>query len=158
MKKEFKELITESKESLKKIEDKIESLSEDFSEEINEFWSDLKKHLSGVEDKLEESYDHLEDQAELKAHLGIMEAHDMTENMKEATQEFTYLISNHVQEEVDMTLLQVHLAKMEGESLWNEKEKILSDMYKDSKSEAEKLAKKSLEEINHIFFKLTEIV
>lgn len=158
MEKEFKELITESKKSLEKVQDKIESLSEDFSEEISEFWTDLKKYLSGVEDKLEESYGHLEDQAELKTHLGIMEAHDMTEKVKEATQDFAYLISNHIQEEVDMTILKTHLAKMEGESLWNEKEKILSDMYKDSKLEVEQLAKKSLEEMNRVFFKLTEIV
>jgi len=158
MKKDFKELITESKRSLEKVENKIESLSEDFSEEVNEFWSDLKKHLSGVEDKLKNSYDHFEDEAELKGHLGIMEAHDTIEKLKETTQEFTYKVSNNVQEELDMATLRAHLVKMEGEDLWTEKQKELSLMYDESKVEVEKLAKKSLEEINHVFLKLTEIV
>lgn len=158
MKKDFKELIEESKRSLEKVENKIESLSENFSEEVNEFWSDLKKHLSGVEDKLKNSYDHFEDEAELKGHLGIMEAHDKIEKLKETTQEFTYKVSNNVQEELDMATLRAHLAKMEGEDLWTEKQKELSLMYDESKVEVEKLAKKSLEEINHVFLKLTEIV
>lgn len=158
MKKEFKELITESKKSLEKVEDKIESLSENFSEEVSEFWSDLKKHLSGVEGKLKDAYGHFEDDAELKGHLGIMEAHDRIEKLKETTHEFTYKVSNNTQEELDMVTLRAHLAKMEAEDLWTEKAKELSHMYEESKVEVEKLAKKSLEEINHVFLKLTEIV
>ena len=47
MEKEFKEIIEESKRSLGKIEKNIEERSEDFTEEVSEFWVDLKKHLSG---------------------------------------------------------------------------------------------------------------
>jgi len=158
MKKEFKELITESKKSLEKVEDKIESLSENFNEEVSEFWSDLKKHLSGVESKLKDAYEHVEDEAELKGHLGIMEARDKIEKLKETTHEFTYKVSNNVQEELDIVALRAHLAKMESEDLWTEKQKDLSLMYDESKVEVEKLAKESLKEINHVFLKLTEIV
>ena len=158
MKKEFKELITESKRSLEKVEDKIESLSENFSEEVGEFWSDLKKHLSGVEGKLKEAYAHVEEEAELKGHLGIMEARDRLEELTEVTHEFTYKISNNAQEELDIAALKIHLAKMESEDLWDEKQKELTHMYKESKVEADKLAKKSLKEINHVFVKLTEII
>ena len=158
MKKEFKELITESKRSLEKVEDKIESLSENFSEEVSEFWSDLKKHLSGVEDKLKDAYDHVEDEAELKGHLGIMEAHDRIESLKEITHEFTYKVSKNVQEELDIAALKSHLAKMEADDLWDEKQKKLVLMYQESKVEADKLAKESLKEINHVFLKLTEII
>jgi len=158
MKKEFKELITESKKSLEKVEDKIESLSENFSEEVSEFWSDLKRHLSGVEGKLKEAYAHVEEEAELKGHLGIMEARDRLEELREITHEFTYKVSNNAQEELDIAALKIHLAKMEGEDLWDEKQQEFTHMYKESKVEADKLAKKSLKEINHVFLKLTEIV
>ncbi len=158
MEKDFKELITESKKSLGKVEDKIESLSENFSEEVGEFWSDLKKHLSGVEGKLKEAYAHVEEEAELKGHLGIMEARDRLEELREITHEFTYKVSNNAQEDLDIAALKIHLAKMEGEDLWDEKQKEFTHMYKESKVEADKLAKKSLKEINHVFLKLTEII
>lgn len=158
MEKDFKELITESKKSLGKVEDKIESLSENFSEEVGEFWSDLKKHLSGVEGKLKEAYAHVEEEAELKGHLGIMEARDRLEELREITHEFTYKVSNNAQEELDIAALKIHLAKMEGEDLWDEKQQEFTHMYKESKVEADKLAKKSLKEINHVFLKLTEII
>ena len=54
MKKELKEIITQSKKSLKKVEERIEDISEDFTDEVSEFWTDLKKQLSKVEEKLDE--------------------------------------------------------------------------------------------------------
>lgn len=158
MKKEFKELVDESKRSLEKAEDKIESLSENFSEEVTVLWYDLKKRLSGIKSKLEDSYDHFEDKAELKAHLGVMNARDQVEELKETLDEFTHKISNDLQKQLDTVALRAHLAKMESEDLWTEKEKNLTHMYENSKTEAEKLAKKSLEEINRVFVKLTQMV
>lgn len=157
MKKEFKELITESKRSLEKAEEKIESLSEDLSEEASEFWSDLKTRLSSVKSKLKDSYGHFEDEAELKAHLSIMNARDQIENLKEGVDEFTHKVSNNLQKELNTASLRAHLAKMESEDLWTEKEKNFTHMYNKSKIEVEKLAKRSLEEINQVFVKLTEI-
>ncbi|WP_373033550.1 hypothetical protein [Sulfurovum sp.] len=158
MEKEFKEIIEESKKSLEKIEKNIEERSDDFTEEVSEFWSDLKKHLSGVEGKLKDAYDHVEEEAELKGHLGIMEARDRLKELTEITHEFIYKVSNNAQEELDIAALKIHLAKMEGEDLWDEKQKEFTHMYKESKVEADKLAKKSLKEINHVFLKLTEII
>jgi hypothetical protein len=158
MKKEFKELITESKRSLEKVEEKIESFSEDFSEEANGLWGDIKKRLSHVERKLKDAYDNFEDEAELKGHLGIMEARDQIENLKETLDKFTHKVSNNMQEELDIVGLRAHLAKMESEDLWIEKQKDITQLYGKSKIEVENLAKRSLEEMNHIFLKLTKIV
>ena len=158
MEKEFKEIIKETKESLGKIEKSIEERSEGFTEEVSEFWDDLKKHLSALEGKLKEAYINFEDQAELKGHLGMMEARDRIENLKEVTHEFTYKISTNAQEELDIANLKAHLAKMESEDIWAEKQKELLHIYSDSKIEAEKLAIKAAKELNNIVFKLTEII
>jgi hypothetical protein len=158
MKKEFREIIEESKKSLGKIEKKIEEHSEDFTEEVSEFWIDLKKHLSGVEGKLKDAYNHFEDEAELKGHLGVMEARDRIQKLKEVTHEFTYKVSSNAQEELDIVNLKAHLAKMESEDIWAERQKELLHIYGDSKVEAEKLARKAAKELNNIVFKLTEIV
>jgi len=157
MKKEFKALITESQRSLEKVEDKIESLSEDFSEETTVLWLKLKKRLSSIKSKLGDAYDHFEDEAELKAHLGVMEARDQIENLKDTMDNFTHKVSNNLQEELDTAALRAHLTKMESEDLWSERQKELTVMYDSSKDEVEKLAKRSLEEMNQLFLKLTEI-
>ena len=158
MEKEFKEIIEESKRSIEKAEKKIEELSEDFSEEAGEFWVDLKKRFAGVNDKLKNAYDNFEEKAELKGHLGMMEARDKLEQVKETAEEFTQKVSTNAQVELDVAALKAHLAKMESEDLWEEKQKEFSIIYQDSKVEAEKLAKKAGKEINEIFLKLTDIV
>lgn len=158
MEKEFKEIIEESKKSLKKIEEKIEDRSEDFTDDINEFWVDLKKYLLSVEGKLKDAYNHFEDEAELKGHLGVMEARDRIEKLQEVTHEFTSKISTNVQEELDIAALKAHLAKMDSEDLWSQKQKELLDIYGDSKAEAEKVARQAAKELNNIVLKLTEVV
>ena len=158
MEKEFKEIIEESKRSLEKAEKKIEELSEDFTEEAGEFWVDLKKRFAGVNDKLKDAYDDFDEKAELKGHLGMMEARDKLEQVKESAEEFTQKVSSKAQVELDVAALKAHLAKMESEDLWEEKQKEISLMYDDSKVEVEKLAKKAGKEINEIFLRLTDIV
>ena len=157
MKKEFKALISESQRSLEKAEEKIESFSEDLSEDATVFWLDLKRRLSHVKERLEDAYDHFEDETELKAHLGVMEARDQIEKLKGTMDHFTHKVSNNLQEELDIAALRAHLAKMESEDLWSEKQKELAVMYDRSKGEVRELAKRSLEEMNQLFLKLTEI-
>ena len=158
MEKEFKELIEESKRSLKKAEEKIDELSEDFTEEASEFWDDLKKHFAVVNDKMKSAYDNFEADAELQGHLGMMEAREKLEQVKESAEKFAFQASKKTQEELDIAALKASLAKMESEDLWEEKSKELSHLYATSKVEAEKVAKKAGREINDIFVKLTEIV
>lgn len=158
MEKEFKKIIVESKKSLKKIDKNIEKLSENFTEEVNDFWLDLKKHLSDVEEKLDDAYDDFEDEVKLKGHLGMMEARERIKKVEEIAYEFTSKVSTNAQEELDIVNLRAHLLKMESEDMWEENQKELSLIYKESKEEAEKLAIKAAKELNHIFLKLTEIV
>ena len=96
MEKEFKKIIKESKKSLEKMVEKIEDKSDDFSEEAKDFWSDLKKHLSTLEKKLKESYDHFEEEAEIKGHLGMMEAHDRMDKLQNTLYEFSSKVSDNV--------------------------------------------------------------
>ncbi|UPT76697.1 hypothetical protein MN086_06480 [Sulfurovum sp. XGS-02] len=158
MEKEFKKIIGESKTSLKKMEKYLEAKSEDFTEEVNVFWHDLKKQLSHIDEKLQETYDHFEDQAELKGHLGLMEARDRVEKIQETTREFTDKIANNAQEKLDIAALRVHLAKMESEDLWEEKQKELLHIYDDARDEAQKAAAKAAKELNNMILKLTEII
>ena len=158
MEKEFKEIIEDSKRSLKKIEHQIEERSEDFTDEVKEFWDDLKKSLSNVEEKLDDAYDEFEDNIKLKGHLGMMEAREQIEQLEDVTFEFTSKIASDAQEELDIVKLRAHLLKMESDDLMEEKQKELSAVYERSKEEAEEMSIKAAKEFNQIVLKLTEIV
>ena len=158
MKKEFKEMIEQSRMSLKKAEEKIEDLSADFTEEASEFWLDLKKRFSKVNDKLKDAYNEFDGKSELKAYLSLAEARYRLEKFKDSAEEFTDKISKNAQNKLDITALKVHLAKMESEDLWEETQKNFLHKYQESKAEVEKLAQKAGKEINEIFLKLTKKV
>ena len=158
MEKEYKEIIEKSEKSIAEAEKKIETLRSEFSEEASEFWDDLKKHFSQVNDKLKDAYSELEGESKLQAHLSIMEARDRLEKVKESAENFTMTASNKTKEEFSMASLKAHLAKMEAEDTWEETQKDLSHKYAKSKDEVENLAKKAGKEINEIFVKLTELV
>lgn len=158
MEKEFKKIITESKRSLKKIEHHLEERSEDFTDEVKEFWVDLKKNLSNIEEKLDDAYDEFEDQLKLKSHLGMMEARERIEKLEDVAYEFTSKVASNAQEELDIVKLRAHLLKMESDDLMEEKQKELSAVYERSKEEAEELSIKAAKEFNQIVLKLTDIV
>ncbi|GIT97932.1 hypothetical protein [Sulfurovum sp. TSL1] len=158
MEKEFKKTITEVKRSLKKLENDLEEKSEQLTEEAQVFWGDLKKYLSRIDEKLEETYDHFEEQAELQGHLGLMEARDRVEKIQETAREFTDKISNNAQKELDIAVLRAHLAKMESEAFWEEKQKELLHIYGEARDEAQKAAAKAAKELNIMMQKLTEFI
>jgi hypothetical protein len=158
MKKELKEIIKESKRSLEKAEEKIEYLSEDLADDAKEFWGDLKKRFTKVNEKLKDAYREFDNESELQAHLSMMEARERLEKVKHSAENFALKASKKTKEEVDVAALKAHLAKMEAEDKWEETRKELSHTYAESKVEIEKLAKKAGKEINDIFVKLTEMV
>jgi hypothetical protein len=158
MKKELKEIIEESKRSLQKAEEKIEGLSEDLADDAKEFWGDLKKRFTKVNEKLKDAYREFDDESELQAHLSMMEARERLEKVKHSAENFALKASKKTKEELDIAALKAHLAKMEAEDKWEETRKELSHKYAVSKVEVEKLAKKAGQEINDIFLKLTEMV
>lgn len=159
MENEFKEMIEKSKKSLEAVEEKIEDLSEEFAEDVSEFWGNLKGHFAKVNDKLKDAYEELDSgETKLQAHLSMMEARDRLEKVRKSAEDFTITASNKTKEEFSMASLQAHLAKMEAEDKWEEAKKELTDQYHASKGDVEALSKKAVHEINEVFEKLTRLV
>lgn len=154
MKKEYEEFIETAKKSIDALEEKIENMSEDFSEEAKDLWEDLKSYFERVKDKLVEA----EQEAELKSDLGMMEARDMLEKVRDSAESFLYTVSRDTAQEFDLVEIKAHLAKMDIEDKWEEAEKEFYHLYGESKVEAERVAKKAGQEINDIMLKLSQIV
>ena len=154
MKKEYEELIETAKKSIDVIEEKIDDISEDLTDEAKGVWKDLRIYFEKIKVKLTE----VEQEAELKAELGMMEARDALEHIRDSAESFLYTVSKNTAQEFDLAEIKAHLAKMELEDKWEEAEKEFSHLYGKSKVEAEKVAKKAGEELNDIMIKLSQIV
>ena len=106
MENELKSLVEQSKEALKKAEDKIETLSKEFPDEAAEFWGDMKKHLAGIQDKLTDTYNEAEGNAELKANLGMMEAREKLSTIQDTLGTFLDQASKNTSTEFDIASTQ----------------------------------------------------
>ena len=157
LEKELNEFIKASKESLDKMEKKVDSLKESMSDDIGSLWGKLKEEFSQISEKLSNAGDQLQDEAKLQGKLGIMEARDHLESIKETSEEFIQKVTNNAAQELDAAKLQAHLAKMDAADLWKEKESDLTKLYNDSKDEFEKRVKNAGKEISDILVKLTDI-
>jgi len=154
MEKEYEEFVENAKKNIDKLEEKIEGMSKDFSEEASEFWVDLKKYFDKIKVKLEEA----EQDAELQSHLGMMEARDVLENVRDSAESFLYTVSRDTAQEFDLAEIKTHLGKLAAEDKWDETQKELTHLYGKSKVEVEVLAKKAGKEVNDIMVKLSQLV
>ena len=155
LEKNLKELIKTSKESLHKVEKRMESVSKEMSEDISGYWGNLKKEFEKMNKTLTSAAQKL-DEAELQGKLGVMEARDHAEKIKSTSGEFIKKVTNNAQQELDMAMLKAHLAKMQAKDIWEEKEPKLTSLYNESKVEFDKLAKKAGEELNDLLAQLTD--
>jgi hypothetical protein len=155
--KDLNELIKTSKESLQKVEKRMESLSKKMSGDVNTFWGDLKEEYKEMSGTLTNAAEKIQSEAELQGKLGVMEARDRAEKIKSVSEEFINKVANNAQQELDLAALRSHLAKMQAEDAWKEQEHKLTTLYNESKVEFEKLAKNAGKELNKILLQLTEI-
>jgi hypothetical protein len=158
MEKEFKNAMERSKEALQQIEQKVEKHTGEMGDDLKAYWNEIKQHLEGSTAKLQEKYEKLEGEAELKTHLLLMESRDRLESVKENMDTLLSNLTHQGEKELDIAALKAHLAKLEAQEEWKEKEKAFLQRYAKSKADADKLAKKAAKEINEIYLKLTEIV
>ncbi|MDD3592813.1 MAG: hypothetical protein PHO65_09230 [Sulfurovum sp.] len=155
--KELNEYIKKSKESLDKVEKNVESFRESMGDDISEFWGKLKGEFREIGTTLSSAGEKLQSDAKLQGKLGVMEARERLENIKDASEEFIKKVTDKTAQELDLAKLHAHLAKMDAADQWKGKESKMTSLYNDSKEEFETLAKKAGEEINAILLKLTDI-
>jgi len=157
MKREFKEIVEKSGETLEYIETKLEEMGGTLSEDAKTYANALQIYLNETGKKLKQAYKGMEGEAELKSHLLLMETRDKMEALKEDIDTFVTQITKNSSQELDMALLKAHLAKLESKTWWEAQEKEFLKHYDTSRTEAERLAQKAGRELNSLFVKLTEV-
>ena len=158
MEKEIEKLIEESKSALETLEHKVKDAAQSLGKEAEEYGKVLQDYLEALGNNLKKAYNETEGEAELKGHLLMMEAEEKMQSIQKEIDTFLLQAANKTKAELDVMALKAHLAKLESQTLIEEKQKELSSLYSKSKIEAEKAAQKALHELNSLFLKLTDIV
>ncbi len=159
MNEEYKKILEQSSNAIEKLQEKVDGLTGDLSDDASALWQDMKKNFSGVSGKLKNASKYLDqksDEANLKAHLGAMEAHDTINDIKESIEEFTTKVSSKAQTELDTAALRSHLAKKEAEDFWEKKGKTITKEFSQSSEKVQELAVEAASEIKNFFEKLTD--
>jgi len=154
MEKDFKESIEKSKEAVKGLEQKVDEVSGDLSENVAELWKSFQAKLDQINTKLEGSYKDWEqegDEAKLQANLGAMEANDKMQEIKESLEEFADKVSQNAQAGLDTVAVKANLAKKEAEALWEEKAPEIQKEFEESKEKVSKMAVEAIDEITSFF-------
>jgi len=154
MQQTYQRLAEKIEKQIDLLEEKVAGVHETFTDESRTFWETLQTRFETVQSRVKASGE----EAGLKSHLGMMEARDLLENVRESAEGFLYTVSKNRAREIDIAELKAHLAKMDAQTKWEETQKELTALYGKSKSEVEKAAKKAGEEINDIMVKLSQVL
>ncbi len=146
---EFKQLLQKSKEAIASLEEKVESYSKELPEEVNEFWADLKTNFNKIKDDL------LDDEVKEKAQEKALIAKEKLSHLKESATEVVKKVKDEHAQDLDLSALKAHLAKMDAEDFIEESKKKISRELQESTHSLEKLALNATKEIKEFFEDLT---
>jgi len=159
MNKDYKESINKSTEAMHELEAKIEGVASEFSKTATDLWGNFKTNFADMSSKLEEASENFSkvgDEATLQAHLGAMEAREKMEVMKEDVEVFTHKVAEDAKVSFDEATLQAYLGKMEAKDFWEEKGPGITEDFKESAENVEKLAVEAIDEISSFFTKMVD--
>jgi len=150
MEDKLKNIIKQSMSELEKLEDKFEDWVDDLPEDTDEVRSAMKKVMKTVNGKLSESIGHggkLSEEAELQAHLGLMEARDKLDTSKDVFDNYLESATEKSKTLMGEVELKAKLAAMEAEDFWEERGPGIKEEFKKSSETMTELAQTTASEI-----------
>ena len=146
MEKKIREAIDRSLEELKGIQDKVDDFIDDLPDDTQEIKKTTKNALSQINALLRKSMQQAgdkADEAQLQAHLGLMEAQDKLEASRAVVEDY---IARTTDEE-----LKRHLAVMEAQDFWEKRGANLAAEFKASTETMQNVAEKAIGEMQSAF-------
>jgi len=146
----IKAAIKRSLEELDELDDKLEDWVDDLPDDTDELRATMKSTMTKIRSKLSDSIGHggkLSDEAELQAHLGLMEARDKLDTSKEVVDNYLESATEQSKTLMDQVELKSRLAKMEAEDFWEERGPAIKEEFKQSSEAMIKMAESTADEI-----------
>ncbi len=157
----IKSAIKSSLKELDKLEDVLEDWVDDLPDDTDELRAAMKSAMKKMHAKLSDSIGHggkLSDEAELQAHLGLMEARDKMDASKEVVDNYLESAAEQSKTLMGQAELKAKLAQMEAEDFWQERGPKLQEEFKQSGETMLKLAETTADEIQKQLGKWNELL
>ena len=159
MDKKIRDAIDRSLEELKDIQDKVDDFIDDLPDDIHDIKGTTKNALRQINELLNKAVDQAGDQAEeaqLQAHLGLMEAQDKLESSKVVVDDYVARVSKESRQLLDEVELKKHLAMMEAKDFWEKRGPELTEEFRQSASDMQNLAEKAVDDLQTAFSRWNE--
>jgi len=156
MNEQLKEALNRSLAELAEVQTKLNDVVKELPGETSEVGQSIQQVLKTVGKKLDESRAHgesLGDEAQLQAHLAIMEAREKLEASRKVLDDHLTEVAKNGKSLLDELELKAHLAKMEAEDFWERRGPELTDEFNKSRESLTRLAETAMDEIQTQFKK-----
>ena len=154
MEKKIREAIDRSLEELKGIQDKVDDFIDDLPDDTQEIKKTTKNALSQINALLSKSMQQAgdtADEAQLQAHLGLMEAQDKLEASRAVVEDYIARTTDESKKFLDEAELKRHLAVMEAQDFWEKRGANLAAEFKASTETMQNVAEKAIGEMQSAF-------
>lgn len=154
MEDQLRAAMKQAMESLDEMQEKFGDFIEDLPEEAEEMRKRTEKALTRIGALLKESTEKVEagtKEAQLQAHLGLMEAHDKLDASRAVMNDQMSQVLDKTKSMLDEAELKRHLAVMEAEDFWEKRGKHISEEFEKSQDAMTSMATRAADEMQEQF-------
>lgn len=159
MENSIRDAINRSLAELKNVQERVEEFIDDLPEETAEIKKTTKsvlEQLSSVLNKAVEQAGDKAEEAQLQAHLGVMEAKDKLQASKIVLDDVLGKTAETSEKFLDEAELKKHLALMEAKEFWEERGSKLASEFQASASTMKDAAEKAASDLSSVLNELNE--
>lgn len=150
----FREAIDRSLEELKSIQGKVDDFIDDLPDDTHEIKKTAKSSLAKINELLKNAVDQSSDQveeAQLQAHLGVMEAKEKLEACKVVVDDYIARTSDESKKLLDEMELKQNLAMMEARDFWEKRGSSMAEEFKESALNMQSVAERAVGDLQNAF-------
>jgi len=153
MENSIRDAIARSLKELQNVQGKVENFIDELPDdtlEVKKTTKSVLDQLSGVLNNVAEQAGDKAEEAQLQAHLGVMEAKDKLDATKEVIDEVLGNSAKASEKFLDEAELKRHLTMMEAKEFWEERGSKLAEEFQASASSMQDIAAKAADEFNGV--------
>lgn len=156
----IKEAIDNSLEQLEEIQNKVDDFIDELPDDTHEIKATARKTLNQISALLNTAFEKAGEQAEeaqLQAHLGVMEAQEKLEASRDVVDDYLSRSGEESRRLLDEVQLKQKLAVMEARDFWEQRGSKMAEEFKESAVSMQSVAEKAADDLQTMFSQFHDI-